>query len=61
MGAYMEIGECTWSTFISIRKKKLHGEKLEKWEEKLYRENISDISLPQNLTEEEKEWSSSDW
>lgn len=61
MGAYMEIGECTWSTFISIRKKKLHGEKLEKWEEKLYRENVSDISLPQNLTEEEKEWLSSDW
>lgn len=61
MGAYQEIGESVWTTFISIRKKKLHGEKLEKWEERLYRENIGDISLPQNLTEEEKEWLSSDW
>ena len=61
MGAYMEIGECTWSTFISIRKKKLHGQKLEEWEQKVYRENKHDIDLPQNLTDEEKEWLDSDW
>lgn len=61
MGAYMEIGECTWSTFISIRKKKMHGQKLEEWEQKVYRENKKDIDLPQNLTDEEKEWLNSDW
>ena len=61
MGAYMEIGECTWSTFISIRKKKMHGQKLEEWEQKIYRENKKDIDLPQNLTDEEKEWLDSDW
>ncbi len=61
MGAYMEIGECTWSTFVSIRKKRLSGMKLEEWEQKLYRENRQDIDLPQNLTDEEKEWLNSDW
>ena len=56
MGAYTEIGECTWSTLVSIRKKRLNGEKLEKWEEKIYREHKNDIDLPLNLTDEEKEW-----
>ena len=61
MGAYMEIGECAWSTIISIRRKKMHGEKLEPWEQKIYAENKKDIDLPQNLTDEEKEWLNSDW
>jgi hypothetical protein len=61
MGAFQEIGECAWSTFISIRKKKIHGQKLEEWEQKIYRENKKDIDLPQNLTDEEKEWLDSDW
>ena len=61
MGAFQEIGECAWSTIISIRKKKMHGQKLEEWEQKIYRENKKDIDLPQNLTNEEKEWLDSDW
>ena len=61
MGAYQEIGESVWSTFISIRRKKIKGEKLEEWEQKIYRENKNDIDLPQNLTEEEQEWLDSDW
>ena len=61
MGAFQEIGECAWSTFVSIRKKKMHGQKLEEWEQKVYRENKHDIDLPQNLTEEEQEWLDSDW
>lgn len=61
MGAFMEIGECTWSTFISIRKKMFHGQKLEDWEQKVYKENKYDIDLPQNLTDEEKEWLDSEW
>ena len=60
MGAYMEIGECTWSTFVSIRRKRQQGQKLEKWEQKVYSENKRDIDLPQNLTDEEKEWLDSD-
>ena len=61
MGAFQEIGESVWRTFISIRKKKMHGQKLEEWEQKIYRENKHDIDLPQNLTDEEKEWLDSDW
>ena len=61
MGAFQEIGECAWSTIISIRKKKIKGQKLEDWEQKVYRENKHDIDLPQNLTDEEKEWLDSDW
>lgn len=60
-GAFLEIGECYWQTIISIRKKKIHGQKLEEWEQKIYRENKKDIDLPQNLTDEEKEWLDSDW
>ena len=61
MGAFQEIGECTWSTFVSIRKKRAKHEKLEEWEQKVYRENKQHIDLPQNLTDEEKEWLDSDW
>lgn len=61
LGAYMEIGECAWSTFISIRNKRAKGQKLEPWEQKIYNENKKDIELPQNLTDEEKEWLDSDW
>ena len=60
-GAFMEIGECYWQTIISIRKKKMHGQKLEEWEQKIYRENKKDIDLSQNLTDEEREWLDSDW
>ena len=60
-GAFLEIGECYWQTIISIRKKKMQGQKLEEWEQKIYRENKKDIDLPQNLTDEEKEWLDSDW
>lgn len=55
-GAFLEIGECVWSTFISIRKKRMNGQKLEEWEQKVYRDNKQDIDLPQNLTEQDKEW-----
>lgn len=61
LGAYMEIGECTWSTFISIRQKIMSGKKLEDWERKVYNEHKKVIDLPQNLTDEEKDWLDSDW
>ena len=61
IGAYMEIGECTFSTVVSIRDKRARGKKLEKWEQEFYNENKKMVDLPQNLTEEEKEWLDSDW
>ena len=56
VGGYMEIGECTFSTIVSIRSKKQKGQKLEKWEEAFYRENRSKINLPQKFTKEEEEF-----
>ena len=61
VGAYMEIGECTFSNVVSIRKKRQQGKKLTPEEEKFYRENKEMIDLPLNLTEEEQEWLNSDW
>lgn len=60
MGAWMEIGECLWNTILSLRKKKINGERFEKWEERIYCEHKKDIDLPQFLTDEEKEWLFSD-
>lgn len=61
VGAYMEIGDCTFSNIISIREKRLKGKKLEKWEEEFYRENRKMINLPHRLTAEEEEFLNSDW
>ena len=61
IGAYMEIGECTFSNIISIRSKKQKGKKLETWEQEFYRENKKLVDLPRKLTDEEQEWLDSDW
>ena len=46
LSAFMEIGECTFSTYVSIRDKKRRNKKLEKWEERIYTENRDAIDLP---------------
>ena len=46
MSAFMEIGECTFSVYVGIRKKLARGIKLEKYEEKIYKEHYDDIILP---------------
>ena len=46
MSAFMEIGECTFSTYVGIRRKLQRGIKLEKYEEKIYKEHAQEISLP---------------
>ena len=61
IGAYMEIGECTFANIISIRNKRMKGKKLEDWEQEFYRENKKIIDLPHKLTDEEQEWLDSDW
>lgn len=45
LSAFYEIGECTFSTFVSIRSKLNNGKKLEKHEQKLYNENREQIVL----------------
>lgn len=45
LSAFMEIGECTFSTFVSIRDKINRNIKLDKTEEKIYRDNIDKIKL----------------
>lgn len=61
IGAYMEIGECTFSNIISIRSKRAKGKKLESWEREFYNNNKHLIDLPRKLTAEEQEWLDSDW
>lgn len=61
LGAYAEIGECTFSTIISIRSKKAKNKKLEKWEEEYIREHRKMVELPRKLTAEEEEFLNSDW
>lgn len=45
LSAFMEIGECTFSTYVSIRDKMNRGVKLEKHEERIYREHKDKILL----------------
>lgn len=61
LGGYMEIGECTFSTIVSIRQKRAKGQKLEKWELDYLREHRKMVELPQKLTAEEEELLNSAW
>lgn len=54
---YMEIGEGTFATVVSIRDKKAKGKKLDKWEQEYYRDNKAIIDLKSasgQRSEEEK-------
>lgn len=46
MSAFSEIGECTFSTYTTIRSKLNKNKKLEKYEEKILKEHREDIILP---------------
>jgi hypothetical protein len=61
LGAYFEIGECTFQNIVSIRSKKSKGKKLENWEQDFYRENKKMVDLPQKITDQEQAWLDSDW
>lgn len=52
---FMEIGECTYSTVLAIRRKKHEGKNLEKWEQEFYFKNKRMVDIQPRLTEEEKE------
>lgn len=45
LSAFMEIGECTFNTYVSIRDKLNKGRKLEKYEERILKENRDKIIL----------------
>lgn len=45
LSAFMEIGECTFNTYVGIRDKINRGKRLEKWEEKVYQDNRDKIRL----------------
>lgn len=61
LAAYMEIGECTFSTVVSIRSKKQKGKKLDKWELDYVRDHRERIELPKKITAEEREILNSPW
>jgi hypothetical protein len=61
LGGYMEIGECTFATIVSIRSKRAKGKKLDKWEEEYLKEHRKMVELPKKLTQEEQEFLNSDW
>jgi len=52
---FMEIGESTYSTVLSIRSKRKSGKKLEKWEQEFYAKNKKTVDIQPRLTEAEKE------
>lgn len=61
LGGYMEIGECQFSTIVSIRSKRSKGKKLDKWELDYVREHRNKVELPKKLTKEERELLDSPW
>lgn len=54
MGYFMEISEGVYSTVLSLRSKKNKGKKLEKWEEKWWKENYNICKLKTRYSESEK-------
>lgn len=61
VGAFMEIGECSFATVISIRNKRMRGKKLEKWEEEFARNNSKIVNLPMKLSSEDEDFLYSDF
>ena len=45
LSAFMEIGECTFSTYVSIRNKLNKGKKLEKYEKDIMKEHRNSVIL----------------
>lgn len=54
VSAYMEIGESAFSTVLNIRNKRLHGKKLEKWEQEYFQNNKELVVLKRSASAEDK-------
>lgn len=53
-GYFMEVGESLFSTVLGIRSKKVHRERLDKWEKKFYCDNKDIIDIKTRLSDEEQ-------
>lgn len=53
MSYFMEIGECTYSTVLSLRSKKSKGKRLEKWEEEFWNDNKDICVIHEKYSDEE--------
>lgn len=53
-GAYMEMGECLYTTVLGIRQKRAQGKPLEKYEREFYRKNKDLVDIKRRETEEER-------
>ncbi|MBQ9428618.1 MAG: hypothetical protein IJU41_03630 [Clostridia bacterium] len=54
ISAYMEIGECTFSTVVGIRQKQKKGKKLEKWEQEYLRDHADLVKLKAKVSADEQ-------
>ena len=55
VAAYMEIGECSFSSVVDIRRKRRDGEKLDKAEQRYYEENREKIDAVSGLSKQDME------
>lgn len=55
IGYYNEIGECSFSTVVSIRNKQKKGKKLDNWEKDYIKENREMVTLKPKLCKEERD------
>lgn len=61
VGGYKEIGDCSFSNIVSIRKKRMKGKKLEDWEREFCQNYPDLINLPSNISAEDQEWLEELW
>ena len=54
LGWFMEIGEGTYSTVLTIRSKKSKGKKLEKWEQEFYNSNRKIVDIHERMSVSDK-------
>lgn len=50
IGAYQEIGDCTFAQIVNIRQKKAHGKKLDKSEQEYYKKNRHLVDFKRQYT-----------
>lgn len=55
IGLFNEIGESSFATVVSIRKKKQNNQKLEKWEKDFCKRNPEMVNLKRKYTKEEQD------
>ncbi len=55
VGAYNEIGDCLFAQIVSIRHKKTHGKRLDKYEQEWYREHRDLVDFKRGYTDSDKE------